>query len=74
MTEIDTSDVAITSTDVRCRSKISKTVRRKPCASSMRADRSFTTVVWLLAAIALTGRRGASEVMSVPVPSGWREL
>ena len=34
----------------------------------------MTTVVLAFAAIALTGRRGASEVMSVPVPSGCREL
>jgi hypothetical protein len=40
----------------------------------MRAVRSFTTVVVAFAATALTGRRGASAVMSVPVPSGRREL
>ena len=72
--EIETSEVATTSTDVRCRSNTSNTVRRNPGASSIRADRSFTTVVLLFAAIALTARRGASDVMSVPFPSGRREL
>src|SRR5215203_6102870 len=37
--ETETSDVATTSTDVRCSSKISKMRRRNPCASSMRGER-----------------------------------
>jgi hypothetical protein len=61
--------VATTSTDVRCRSKISKMRARKPCASSIRGERTLTTVTPSLPAIAVTGRRGASKAMSVPCPA-----
>ena len=70
VTDTETSDVATTFTDVRCRSKISNTRRRKPGTSSMRADLTLTSAVGLLPAMAVTARRGASKVIRVPRPWG----
>ncbi len=74
VTDTETSDVATTSTDVRWRSNTSNRVRRKPCWRSMRELRTLTMVTSPLAAMALTARRGDSAEMSVPRPSGRREL
>jgi hypothetical protein len=40
----------------------------------MRGVRTLRSVIPLRPAIALTARRGACDVMSVPLPSGRREL
>ena len=74
VTETETSDVVTTSTEVRWVSNTSNTRRRKPGANSMREERNLTSVVPRLPAIARTGRRGASNAIIVPFPSGLREL
>src|SRR5258708_4812459 len=74
VTDTLTSDVATTSTDVRCRSNTSKIERMKPSVTSMRGLRTLSSVTPLFPAMALTGRRGASNVMSVPLPCGLPEL
>ena len=52
VTDTLTSDVATTSTDVRCRSNTSNSVRMNPSVSSMRGLRTFTSVTPLFPAIA----------------------
>ncbi len=74
VTDTETSEVATTSIDTRCRSNTSKMRRSTPCASSIRGDRTRTTVTSRLPAIAVTSRIGADAVIRVPRPAGFREL
>ena len=71
-----TSEVDTTSTAVRIRSKTSKIAARKPCASSMRVDRTSMTVTPSLLAMDLTGGPdgGHEATMRVPSTSGFREF
>src|SRR5258708_8211208 len=74
VTDTLTSDVATTSTDVRCRSNTSKSERMNPSVRSMRGLRTLSSVTPLFPAMALTGRLGPSNVISVPPPCGLPEL
>ena len=66
--------ITTTSTDVRLFSKTSKIARMKPWASSMRGERTRTSVTFRFTATAVTGRGGESAAILVPAPSGRREL
>jgi hypothetical protein len=61
VSDTDTSEVATTSTGVRCAAKTSNTCRRKPCAMSMRVERTRTIEMPLLAGQRRDGARRRVE-------------
>jgi hypothetical protein len=74
--EIETSDVAMRSTDVRCRAKTSNTLDTKPWAMSIRGCEMRTTEIPFLKAMARgsPSEPPASRVMRVPGAVGFIEF
>ena len=76
VSDTETSDVATRSILIRCLSKTSNKALRKPCAISIRDDVIVTATIGRFVANDFTNDlpAGASELMTVPGPSGLPEF